>query len=410
MPSGTVFRAIVVGAGPAGLFCAIHASSCPGDILIIEKNPGPGRKLLIAGSGQCNITHKGASRDLLAHYGDHGRFIAPALLNFPNSSLTDFFRERGLDMLETEGGKIFPVSRKSSDVLSVLVKECHAKDARLAFNEPVKGIYREEDLFRVETMSGEYYGRAVVIATGGITYPQTGSTGDGYRFARALGHAINDPGPALTPAIIDKFPFGDLSGISFRQAGITIRRGGTVAGAGAGDLLFTHRGLSGPGILDCSRYIRAGDVLNISFTGGRNRDQLENVLMNEMKEHPVSGLAGILASLGLPERFSSSLLAVTGIPAAITCSHVSKEQRKAIIGAITAFPFTVKSLGGPEEAMVTRGGVHLPEVNPKTMESRLVPGLFFTGEVLDIDGDTGGYNLQAAFSTGYLAGKTIRER
>jgi predicted Rossmann fold flavoprotein len=410
MAPKTVFRAIVVGAGPAGLFCAIHASSGQGDILLLEKKPGPGRKLLVTGSGQCNITHGGAIRDFLTHYGEHGRFITPALLNFPNFSLTGFFRERGLDMLETEGGKIFPISLKSRDVLSVLVKECQSRGIRFVFNEPATGIHREGDLFRVETGSGEYYCRAVVIATGGITYPETGSTGDGYRFARSQGHTVTETAPALTPVIIEEFPFGDLPGISFRQASITIRRRGTVAGSGTGDLLFTHRGLSGPGILDCSRYIRSGDVLNVSFLPGPDVARLEDQLMDLMKEHPVSRIAGIITSIGLPERFVSSLLTVTGIPAAMTCSHVSRQQRKDIVRALTAFPFSVQSLGGPDEAMVTRGGVDLPEVNPKTMESRLVPGMFFIGEVLDIDGDTGGYNLQAAFSTGYLAGMTIRER
>ncbi|HTY15069.1 MAG TPA: NAD(P)/FAD-dependent oxidoreductase [Methanoregulaceae archaeon] len=409
MTPKTVFRAIIVGGGPAGLFCAIHASSGYGDILLIEKNPGPGRKLLITGSGQCNITHGGAIRDFLSHYGEHGRFITPALLNFPNSSLTLFFKERGLETLETEGGKIFPVSWKSQDVLSVLVKECQSKGTWLIFNEPVTCICREDDVFRVETGSGRYYGRNVVIATGGITYPETGSTGDGYRFARSCGHTVTETAPALTPVIIEEFPFADLPGISFRQASITVRRGGAVAGSGTGDLLFTHRGLSGPGVLDCSRYIRAGDVLNVSFVPVSDRARLETDLMKMMNENPVSRIAGIITSLGLPERFVSSLLAVTGIPAAVTCSHISRQQRKDIIGALMAFPFTVQSLGGPREAMVTRGGVHLPEINPKTMESRLVPGMFFIGEVLDIDGDTGGYNLQAAFSTGYLAGITIRD-
>lgn len=409
MTKTTVFRSIVIGAGPAGLFCAIHASSGRDDILLLEKNPDPGRKLLIAGSGQCNITHDGNIRDFLTHYGNHGRFIAPALLNFPNSSLTGFFQERGLDTIITGGGKIFPASRKSSDILQVLIKECRTRTVRMLFNVQVTGISREGGLFRVDTGSGMYYGSTVVIATGGITYPETGSTGDGYRFAKSSGHTVTEITPALTPVIVERFPFGSLAGISFRRAGISIWRGGGKVDSCEGDLLFTHRGLSGPGILDCSRFISPGDRLNVSFIHDLISDQLESDLMKKQKEHPVSGIAGIISSLGLPERFVDALLSAIGIPPMVTCSHISREQRKKIVGSLLGFPFIVQALGGPEEAMVTRGGIHLPEINPKSMESRLVPGMFFVGEVIDIDGDTGGYNLQAAFSTGYLAGTTIRK-
>lgn len=410
MTRRSVYRSIIVGAGPAGLFCAIHASAERGSILLLEKNPDPGRKLLIAGSGQCNITHDGQVRDFLTHYGRHGRFLSPALLNFPNSSLTRFLEEHGLETITNGGGKIFPASRKSSDVLQVLVKECRARGVRLLFNEQVTGITREESLFRVGSRSGKFYSDTVVIATGGITYPETGSTGDGYLFAKSSGHTVTGIAPALTPVIVEKFPFDDLAGISFRNAGISIWRTGGKVSSCKGDLLFTHRGLSGPGILDCSRIIIPGDQLNISFITGLSRDQLASDLNRKLIEHPVSGIGTIISSFGLPDRFVATLLRVIGIAPGTSCSHISRLQRKKIIDSLTAFPFLVHSLGGPDEAMVTRGGIHLPEINPKTMESRLVSGMFFAGEVLDIDGDTGGYNLQAAFSTGYLAGITIRER
>jgi hypothetical protein len=292
-------------------------------------------------------------------------------------------------------------------VLQVLVTECREKGVRFGYNEQVAGISRVDGLFRVETGSGRHYGETIVIATGGITYPETGSTGDGYRFAQSFSHTVREIAPALAPVVVERFPFSSLSGISFRQAGITISRGGVKVGRHEGDILFTHRGLSGPGILDCSRSVRPKDLLNVSFINDLTRDDLEADLMEKLKEHPVSGIAGIIMSYHLPERFVDALLAVTGIPTSVTGSHITRLQRKKIIGSLTAFPFIVQALGGPEEAMVTRGGVHLQEINPKTMESRLVPGMFFIGEVLDIDGDTGGYNLQAAFSTGYLAGITI---
>jgi predicted Rossmann fold flavoprotein len=405
-----IFQVIIIGAGPAGLFCAIQATNVPGDTLLIEKNGVPGQKLSIAGSGQCNITHAGDIRNFFTHYGDHGKFLRPALLNYPNSSLITFLRDRGLGTVITSGGKVFPATLKSSDIIRVLKDECRKRKVRLRYGEPVSGISKEQDIFTVHSNKAAYSGRNVVIATGGMSYPSTGSTGDGYIFAEAFGHSITELAPALTPAVIEKWPFGDLAGISFENIQFTLWRGGKKQGSHEGDLLFTHRGISGPGILDYSRYIRPGDFITVNFLRTFTKELFSTDFIMRLSAHPVSGIKTVLLSYSLPERFISKVLELSGIPPDITCAHLTREQRTGIINAITSFPLKVRALGGFLEAMVTRGGVSLNEINPKTMESHISPGLYCIGEVLDIDGDTGGYNIQAAFSTGFLAGTHVRQK
>jgi predicted Rossmann fold flavoprotein len=402
------FALIVIGGGPAGLFCALLAAGNGEKVLLLEKNPSTGRKLLLSGSGQCNITHDGDILSFLTHYGDNGRFIKPALMNFQNRDLMAFFSEHGLPLAVEPGGKVFPVPRNAGNVLNILVRECSARKVDIRCGDPVLAVSGRDKGFLIRTGRGSFSAGKVAIATGGITYPQTGSTGDGLRFAGSLGHRVTETGPALTAAIIRDYAFTDLAGISFKDTPISLIRAGQKVRQHSGDLLFTHHGLSGPGILDFSRYIRPGDTLRVSFLPGIDRQQAEKILIARSLASGNSQIRKILAVFGLPDRFGKKILDLAGIDREQTGAHLSKESRSAIAGLLTGHPFIVNRLGGTSEAMVTRGGVALDEVNPKTMESRLIPGLFFIGEVLDIDGDTGGYNLQAAFSTAALAAKRIK--
>jgi predicted Rossmann fold flavoprotein len=398
----------IIGAGPAGLFCAIHAAAPGRRVVLFEKNEEAGRKLLLAGSGQCNISHEGEIREFVAHYGSHGRFLKPALLSFTNRQLGEFFRERGLPMMTEEGGKIFPETRKSADVLAVLLAECVKRGVTLRCGEPVQAVSRKEDTFTVTTGAGQYQSATVVITTGGASCPKCGTTGDGYRLAASLGQPVTEIGPALAPLLIRPFPFAALSGISFGQMRFTVWRDGKKIADHTGDVLFTHLGLSGPGILDASRAIRPGDVIRLSFAGAMRREEFAGDIAKRAAENTGWQVSTILAKYPIPERLNRKLLKLSGIPEDLKCSQFSTEKRNALIANCTEFPLVVERLGDFAIAMVTRGGVALDQVNPKTMESKLVPGLFFAGEVLDIDGDTGGYNLQAAFSTGYCAGMGIR--
>ncbi len=400
----------VIGAGPAGLFCAIHAGAPGRRVLLLEKMDEPGKKLLLSGTGQCNITHSGEMRDFLAHYGEHGKLLKPALFSFTNKALITFFQERGLSTMTEENGKVFPESRQSDDVLAILLKECKTRGVEIHCSESVTRISRHSDGFEILTHRATYRSTIVVITTGGTSYPKTGSTGDGYRFCEALGQPVTETAPALTPLLIRNFPFAALAGISFEQMPFTVWRAGKKVGEYKGDVLFTHLGVSGPGILDASRNILPYDVIKLSFVGTMKREEFTSDLSRRVQENRTWQVSTILAGYPIPERLNRKLLKISDIPDELKCNHFSAEQRTRLVTNCTEFPMTVTAPGGYAVAMVTRGGVALDGVNMKTMESKIVPNLFFAGEVLDIDGDTGGYNLQAAFSTGYLAAEGIRKR
>ncbi len=406
---------IVVGAGPSGLFCAINSYQKDKKIIILEKKNSPGHKFLISGSGQCNITHAGEISDFLLHYGDHGRFLRPALLGFTNCDLISYFARSGLGMVQEKGGKVFPESMRSRDVLNVLTAQCREMGLEIKCGEAVKSISRIDNGFLVICPGGRYRSRLLVIATGGCSYPATGSSGDGFAFARSLGHSISEIGPALSPVIIKDYPFSDLAGLSFSDLKISLYRRIKIK-EHRGDILFTHDGLSGPGILDLSRYIRAGDLIKISFIPEERREELEKWLVEKSRDDGGKKLTTALAAMpvSLPPgiqisiRLTKRLLQISGIASDLQLSQLTREMRNRLIDNLTGLSLVVFDVCGFNAAMCTRGGVLTGEVNPKTMQSRLVSGLYLVGEVLDIDGDTGGYNLQAAFSTGMLAARSIK--
>ncbi len=373
----------------------------------MEKNDSPGRKLLMTGAGQCNITHEGDVADFISHYGDNGKFLKPALMNFQNRDLVKFFDERELPVTSEPGGRVFPAVRNAVKVLEVLQKACASSKVEIKLGDPLLQISRKENGFHLLTKSGELFSENVVVATGGMTYPQTGSTGDGYAFARSLGHKVTETGTALAPVIVKDHKMASLSGISFAEAVVSLHRGMKKLAEKSGDLLITHTGLSGPVILDISRFIRKGDTMRASFVKGMSEAEMDALLLSRFRESGTRQVRKVLSVFGLPERLVDKILELAKIAHDQTGAQLSKESRLLLVEYLTGFPFVVSRLGGVEEAMVTRGGVALEEVSSRTMESRLVPGLYFIGEVLDMDGDTGGYNLQAAFSTAALAARAV---
>jgi len=397
----------IIGAGPAGLFCAIHAAGAGLSVVLIEKNSRPGEKLRISGTGQCNITHDGEMQTFLTRYGSHGRFLKPALFSFTNKQLTQFFSDRGLSFTMTSGGKIFPVSRDASDVCDILVHECERIGVRLHCGDPVAKIETKNPGFAVYTRKSVFFSDILVIATGGASFPATGSTGDGYRFAASFGHKIAETGPALTPVLIEKFPLAHLAGMTFPDLPFSVWRDNRKIARHQGDVVITHTGFSGPGILDCSRDIRSGDELRFAFVGSGGRDKINADFSASISQSPAKNVRSLVVEMNIPERLARVILDRAGIAQDCTGAHLSATYRNRLVDLLTEFPFTVTALGDLSGAMVTRGGVELSEVNSRTLESTRVPGLFFAGEVLDIDGDTGGFNLQAAFSTGYLASRGV---
>lgn len=395
---------LIIGAGPAGLFTAIH---CKGrKTIVLEKNAMPGKKLLISGTGRCNITHECKLSDLFDHYGENYRFLKPALHGFTNTDLIRFFEDNGLETVVDKNGKVFPASQKSADVLQVLLDVSKKSKIEIAGSRQVLEIRKTDNGFEVKTNAGIFTSGRLVIATGGMSYPVTGSTGDGYHFAKMLGHSVVPPKPSLSPVFIRNYTMASISGVSVQEKMIYLYRGEKKINEQRGDIGFTHKGLSGPGILDFSRYIVSNDVLKVNFID-TNADQFRNELVRASETEGKSAIQTFMKKFDLPRSLVLLIMHSIHIEPETRLADITKAQRVQLVAAFCEYPFTVEKVGGFNTAMVTAGGVSLDEVNAKTMESKLVPGLYFAGEVLDIDGDTGGYNLQAAFSMGYLVGQGI---
>jgi len=395
---------IIIGAGPAGLFTAIH---CKGlKVIVLEKNATPGKKLLISGTGRCNLTHDCKLSEFFDHYGKNQRFLKTALYSFTNTDLIRFFNDHGLKTVVDKNGKVFPASQKAEDVLKVLLDVCKKHKIEIACNQQVTGIQKTDTGFEVKTNSGIFTSRFLVITTGGMSYPATGSTGEGYHFAKQLGHSIVPPKPSLSPVFIRDYTMTAISGVSVQNKTVYLYRGDKKITEHSGDIGFTHKGLSGPGILDFSRNILSGDVLKVNFIDIRT-DDFRNELIKVSEKEGKTAIQTYLKKFDLPRSLVLLVLQSINMEPETRLAEITKVQRNQLVAAFCEYPFTVEKVGGFNTAMVTAGGVSLDEIHPKTMESKLVPGLYFAGEVLDIDGDTGGYNLQAAFSTGFLVGQKI---
>lgn len=398
------FDTIIIGGGPAGLFTALN---CKGrSTLVLEKNSTPGKKLLISGSGRCNITHVGGISDFLKHYGDNYKFLKTALQQFTNYDLIEFLKNRGLQTITDKNGKIFPETDNAADILQILLHECRKNNVTIYTGKAVTSIKKAEGLFHVKTRDTQFSCRNLVISTGGNSYPATGSTGDGYHFAKELGHAIIPPKPALAPVFIRDFSMTELSGVSLQHKPIYLYRENKKINEHRGDIGFTHKGLSGPGILDFSRHIHSGDILKINFIGENTDEFQKSIIETTAKEGKIT-LQRFLLNYDLPKSLMKIILQELNIEPHLNLANLNKSMRNELVNSFCEYPFFVEKTGGFNMAMTTKGGVSLLEVSSKTMESKMVSHLYFAGEVLDIDGDTGGYNIQAAFSTGKLAAASI---
>lgn len=388
---------IIIGGGPAGLFAACSLPKTQ-RVLLLEKNEQVGKKLLVSGSGQCNLTHSGDILDFFPRFNQGGRFVRRALSLFSNAMLMEFFTSRGLRLVVREDGKVFPESLKARDVLDLLLERIEKLGHEIHTHEAVRALEQDPECgFVVRTDRAEYTAESVLVATGGITYPALGSTGDGQDWAEHLGHRVVAMHGGLSPVRSREVQAGDLSGIVLSGAAVSLLRGGKKAGEYHGELLFTHRGLSGPVVIDHSRDFAQGDVLRIDL--GLDLQQL----------NPRKSLLNALTA-SMPERLARHILDRIGIGGQETLSSLRKEPRKALETLLHALDFSIDEVGRLEDSMVTCGGVGFSDVSVKTLESRLAEGLYFAGEVLDIDGESGGYNLQAAFSTGALVARSILDK
>lgn len=406
------YQLAVIGGGPAGMMAAGHAAELGAGVALIEKNNTLGAKLLITGKGRCNITN--AEEDLkkiINAYGPNGKFLYSALNKFPNKEVVDFFEKHRLKTKIERGNRVFPVSDKARDVVNCLVQYLEINKVEVKFNSSVKKITAKNNkIEKIILMNGEeIQADNYILATGGKSYPGTGSTGEAYKWLKQLGHTIIEPKPALTPVIVKEQIVKRLEGLSLKNAEVSLWAGQKLASE-FGEALFTANGLSGPVILDLSKKISSNINKNlkikIDFKPALDYPTLDKRILRDFEEQKNKKFKNSLDKL-LPGKLIPVIIELSGIKPDKAVNEITKDERKKLLKLLKEFELTVKGLVGFEKAIITSGGVDLKEVDPQTMKSKILDNLYFAGEILDLDGPTGGYNLQVAWSTGYSAGDNI---
>jgi len=400
----------VVGGGPSGIMAAIRASESGSKTVLIERNDSIGKKLLITGKGRCNITNSCDPEGFVKKFGACGQFLRNAFYAFSSDDLVGFFGKAGLEMKTERQGRVFPVTDKSSSVIEALKKSLDDKGVDVFYGSRVTAVKKDGDGF-VVSLEGKKGMRAkiVIIATGGASYKATGSTGDGFRMAKELGHDIKPLRAELVPLVTEEEWVQDLQGLGLDNIRVIFSSGKKKIESPVGELMFTHFGVSGPLVLDLSGEVTAiledgKDVeLRIDLKPGLREEQLDSKLIHKFTAKGHSMMKNIMKDI-LPQRLIPVFLKIAGIPEGRMSNQVTKDERRAIIKLLKAMPLKIKRSLAVEEAMVTGGGVSIRDIDPRTMESKKVPGLYFAGEVMEGSAPSGGYNLQQAFSTGYLAG------
>lgn len=411
-------RVIVVGGGPAGMMAAAVAAENGSRVTLLEKKDKPGKKLKITGKGRCNITSALEQENFISGYAGNGRFLYSALSEFSNRDVIRFFNQRGLATVVERGQRVFPASNRAEDVVNVLYKNMLDQGVQVICMRRVDGIAVEDTRVAGVKVEGELIScDAAIIATGGMSYPGTGSTGDGYAWARAVGHHVVEPRPGLVPLVAQEGWIGQLQGLSLKNVrACACRLNGKKINEEFGEMLFTHFGVSGPIILSMSRDI--GEVLyrhkesvrlSIDLKPALSEEKLDERLQRDLSRYSRRQFKNSLGDL-LPQKLIPVVVELSGIDGDKESNQVSRAQRRILLQILKGMELTITDTRPIAEAIVTAGGVDVKEINPKTMESKLVKGLFFAGEIIDVDGYTGGFNLQAAFSTGYLAGKSAAGR
>lgn len=403
-------KILVVGGGAAGMMAAVTAARNGKKVLLIEKNEKLGKKLFITGKGRCNITNAADIEELFSAVVSNPKFLYSSFYSMTNDQVIDFFEELGVKTKVERGGRVFPESDHSSDVIRALEQEMKRLGAEVRLRAEAEEILAEDGrVTGVRLSSGkELHADAVIIATGGISYPSTGSTGDGYRFARECGHKVADLSPALVPMEVKEWYARELMGLSLRNVEIRITDGKKKLYEEFGEMLFTHYGVTGPVILSASsivgKKLREHPLtLHIDLKPALTEEQLDKRMLREFEANHNRQFKNAVDSL-FPSKLKPVIVELSGIQEDKKVNEVTKEERLHFVRLIKDFSMTLTGMRGYNEAIITKGGVSVKEIDPGTMESKLVNGLYFAGEVLDLDAVTGGYNLQIAWSTGYLAG------
>ena len=407
---------IVIGGGPAGMMAAISAAECRARVSLLEKNEKLGKKLFITGKGRCNLTNAADIEEFFRAVISNPKFLYSAFYSFTNEQTIAFFESLGLKTKVERGGRVFPQSDHSSDVISALSRELSRRKADVLLHTEVKELIIEEGRAAGVLLSSgkKLYADAVIVASGGISYPSTGSTGDGYRFAESCGHRVTELSPALVPMEVKEWYAKELMGLSLRNIQIRITEGKKKLYEEFGEMLFTHYGVTGPVILSASSVVgnrlkQKELTLHIDLKPALSEEQLDKRVLREFEANHNRQFKNAVDSL-FPAKLKPVMVELSEIPEDKKVHEITKEERLRFVRLIKDFTMTLTNLRGYNEAIITKGGVSVKEVDPGTMESKKVSGLYFAGEVLDLDAVTGGYNLQIAWSTGYLAGMSAAER
>ncbi len=405
------FDGIVIGGGPAGMFAAITAAQGGAKVLLLEANDRLGKKLLITGKGRCNVTNNCSAAEVLQNVPRNGRFLYSAMEGCDPAFVMDFFERRGCKLKAERGNRVFPVSDKSASILDCLRDAMRSAGVTVR-HERVRNILTQDGtVVGVETEYGEVKADWVILATGGVSYPATGSTGDGYKMAQALGHTVIPPEGSLVPLETEGEDHLLMQGLSLRNVGVRLlSQKGKVLYKDFGELLFTHFGVSGPTVLSASAHLKGeGCKLIIDLKPALDEGKLNDRILRDLDTYKNRSMENALTDL-LPRSMIPVVLRRTGIDPAMQANSLRKEQRRAIVETLKNFTMVITEKRPVAEAIITSGGIKVSEIDPKTMESKLVPGLYFAGEIIDCDAYTGGFNLQIAWATAYAAGKSVIDK
>ena len=405
-------KVIVIGAGPAGMMAAITAAKNNNKVILLDGNEKVGKKLFITGKGRCNVTNSKDISEFFDFIPGNPHFLYSALYSYTNEDTINFFESQGIKLKNERGGRIFPASDKSSDIIKGLMKEINKNNIDLKLNSTVTNIKSNNKIIEAVEVNNDYYikGDHFIIATGGVSYPSTGSRGDGLRFSKSVGHNIIDLKPSLVPIELNDSWIKDVTGLNLKNIEISLFKDTVKKPVykNQGEMLFTSYGLSGPIILKASRYIEkdANYSLLIDLKPALTYDELDKRVQKDFKKYINKDFKNSLDEL-LPQKLIPIVISLSGIQENKKVNEITKEERKTLVNLIKGIKLSIKGLRPIAEAIVTSGGVDTLEIDPSTMKSKIIDNLSFAGEVIDVDAFTGGYNVQIALSTGYLAGSNL---
>ncbi|WP_186430138.1 NAD(P)/FAD-dependent oxidoreductase [Clostridium sp. BSD9I1] len=405
-------KVIVIGGGPAGIMSAITAAENH-DVILIEKNEKLGKKLFITGKGRCNVTNAKDIGEFFDYIPGNPEFLYSSLYTYTNENVMNFFQSLGVKLKVERGDRVFPESDKSSDIIRGLEQELIKRNVNVKLNAKVKDVILDEGkiaeliLQDDSHIKGDYF----ILATGGASYPQTGSSGEGFNFAKKAGHKIVPLKPSLVPIELEDEWVKELQGLSLKNVEVKIKKGTKVVYKEFGEMLFTHFGISGPIVLSSSRFVESNSSMQavIDLKPALSEEELDKRIQKDFTKYINKDFKNSLDDL-LPKKLISIIIKLSSIPEDKKVNSITKEERKSLVYLIKNLTSNIKGLRPLAEAIVTAGGVNVKEIDPSTMKSKLVDNLYFAGEVIDVDAYTGGYNIQIAFSTGYLAGKMIGDK